>query len=164
MITVKQRNVLEKYLNEDRIKKLENLGFKHVSAFISLILNTSYSDSKECSINILSERITTKSEITDIEKIVNDNRKYYHAVTDEYCSVESAYSIPNYSKNIYRLKQSWFKGMSNIPTSRYITVLEDGSIYPGDYNILMDLGIYSIPGFMNYLRNNSFQSENNAAR
>ncbi len=156
MMTLKQRKVLERYISEDNIKKLDNLGFNYASSFINLIFNTTYKDFNSCSINILSETDYIKEEKIDVETLVNNNKDKYRAIKDEYCSLEKAYIIPEYDKKIYRLKQTWFKGMSNSPTHKYITITEDGKRHEGEYNVLIDLKIYSISSFMDYLKRNTF--------
>ncbi|EKS4345021.1 hypothetical protein QB607_003024 [Clostridium botulinum] len=153
-MTDKQRNLLEKYITEDNINKLNNLGFQYVSNFIKLILNTcSYSI---CSIDICNKIECESTEIEFIEKIINSDRKRYTKIHDEYISLYGAYTIPEYDKKIYKLRQTWYKGMSNSPTHNYITITEDCELYKGIYNTLIELKIYSIYAFMNYLKRNKF--------
>lgn len=156
-MTEKQKEFLKRYITEDRIAKLNNMNFNLATGFINLIMNTANSYHNFCLVDIKKEIKCTELESNAIEKIINDNRKYYTKTTDEYCSVIKAYVIPKYDKTIYEIYQYWHKGSFDERMENSFLVFEDGEKYRGIYNILFDMGIYFLSDFMKYLRDNSFE-------
>lgn len=146
-MTDKQRNVLADRLTEDRITKLEMMGFKRVSSFIELVLHFN-----KTSVPVLKRNPTTE-ESKVIEEIVDANREGLGLVKDEYASVKEVRYFIGGTK-WFVLDQYWFKGESNTPTHRYTLVNSNGTEkFEGIYNALFDTGIYSLTDFIEYLTN-----------
>jgi hypothetical protein len=146
-MTEKQRIILEKYLTKDRIDKLNQMSFKTSSSLIDMILHfKSYHTvcGEMCNIPFLI-RTPTEEEVFVIEEMVNKNRSLYGLATDEYASLFKVKYIPR-CKELFVVKQTWFKGMSNSPTCNYANLHKDGSKVEGIYNMLFDAEIYSIVG------------------
>lgn len=140
-ITDKQRKVLEEWLTEENIDKLDKLGFKTVSSFIDLIIKTTGFDWKfsyKYTIIPYKERKPTELERKNVETLINLDRSRYGFVCDEYVSVDKVIYFPG-GKDGFILEQTWFKGMSNSPSSHTELLYQNGERVSSVYNDLVDL-------------------------
>lgn len=156
-MTEKQKEFLKHYITKDRINKLADMHFNITIGFINLIMNTANTYHKFCLVDIKSKFKCTDLESFTVEKMINDNRKYYTKTTSEYCSVIRSYEIPGYQMKLYEMHQNWCKGSFDERISNEFLVFENGDKYRGTYNILFDMEIYFLSDFMKYLRDNSFK-------
>lgn len=138
--SVKQRQILEKYINENNINILENNN--NVSNFINLIINTNNKHflKKGCIQDSLDFKIKYNKNCT---KVIN-GYKYNHS-----------FKIPNYHKYDVFTEINYI-GHQNVPFYKNIAIDEYGKEYEGDYNILVSMKIFSLNTFMEYLKNNNF--------
>lgn len=150
-LTDKQKRVLSKYIDENRIQKLKSAGFDATSSFINMVI---------CLGNIVSiiHRKPTKEEKEQIEKYANNDTKRYKLLSDEYASLKSVCFIPT-CEPWYHVQQEWFKGMSNSPSYKTANLRINGDNFEGVYNMLVDNKIYSINKLL-YLYAEELQKEN----
>ena len=155
-MTEKQKNILEKYLNEKNLKKLEDMNFDITSSFIDMIIqNRRFHPYGEiCLIPKFEIKPSEENQeyIKEIEQIVNKNRKEFGLLEDEYARVDKVFYL-NEEHKWYSLKQTWYKGMSESQSTRtvwikyYHSPVESCSTclkFDGIYNELFDMGIYSM--------------------
>ena len=152
-MTEKQRKILEDWLTEENIDKLNELGYKAVSSFIDLIIKTTGYDRflryKYTAVPY-KERKPTELEKKEIEKLVNLDREKYGLISDEYASLYNVTYFPK-GKEIFHLEQTWSKGMSNSNSSKSACIYRDGTKVVSVYNDLIDLGILTHHHLLQYL-------------
>lgn len=161
-MTDKQKTFLLKYISKESIEKLDNSGFKNISSFIKLILETKSNDflcSTSLGIDIKYKCKYKSLDVKTLEKYINQNKEKYSDILDESFKYECSYKVPQYNKIFHSFKQTWFKGMSDSSTNNYILINDDRKFYESSYDMLIKLKIYSLQSFMNYLRNNNFVDE-----
>lgn len=170
-MTEKQKKILEKYLNEKNLKKLEDMKFERTSSFIDMIIRNRRFHPVAGEMCIIPRfemkpRMEKQEYIEEIEEIVNKKRKEFGLLEDEYASVDTVFYLDNEHK-WYSLKQTWFKGMSESQSTRTVWIKYipnphnskyqhfDGQcfIFEGIYNELFDMGIYSMNGLINFFFN-----------
>ncbi|MBN1074728.1 hypothetical protein DVV91_10275 [Clostridium botulinum] len=156
----KQRNLLKKYISDENIKLLEYK--KSVSSFIELILKTEnrhFLNRKRLCINIESKcniYEIDNEKIIALNKYINDNKEKYSNRIKYRFNYEYSFEIPKY-KQYHVFSQTSFVGHSNISSEYNIAIDDDCNMYIGDYNILVELGVYNLQNFMLYLKNNIFK-------
>lgn len=154
-MTEKQRNLLLKYLTEDRVKKMEKMDFKVASKFIEMILSFRWYHpvaGEMCNIPYL-KRKPTKTEVDKVHATIMENRSRLGLLTDEDVWVKEVRFLPN-GKKWFWVEQTWFKGMANSPSHRSGCVSDNGyEKFDGMYNLLFDSGIYSIDGIVQLYAN-----------
>lgn len=162
-MTDKQKDFLKKYLNDNNLKKLEKMNFKCVSSFIDMIIQNRWFHpvyGEMCSVPKFEMKPSKQEQeyIKNIEQIVNANKKEFGLLTDEYAYVDNILYFDDEHK-WYQLKQEWFKGMSNSPTTRTALVkyyhssikhCSTCSEFDGIYNELFDMGVYSMSDLIKF--------------
>lgn len=162
-MTDKQRDVLKKYLNKNNLNKLEEMDFKCISSFIDMIIQNRWFHpgyGEMCSVPKFEMKPSKENQeyIKNIEQIVNENRKEFGLLEDEYAYVDRVFYF-NDKHKWYLLKQEWFKGMSESPSTRSVTIkyyhspveyCSTCTRFEGIYNELFDMGIYSMTGLVKF--------------
>lgn len=126
-MTDKQKAILTKYLNDSNMKKLQKMDqqtqYMVCKDFIDLILHMRWYHrvcGEMCLVPYFMDRPEAKCK-EEIERIINQNRKNFGLAEDEYATVvERRYLDDDHAW--YVAKQTWFKGMSETPTSHAIMV------------------------------------------
>ena len=139
-MTDKQLNVLKNNLSDESINKLIVKGNTYISKFIELIIRT---NGVVLKVDRDVKDVLTPIEIKAMEEKVNKNIHLYSKITDEYATIDSAYDILGYT--YFRMEQHWFKGESRSRSHNHFFVDRNGDkIKIGQYDVLIDLDIYSI--------------------
>lgn len=169
-MTDKQRDILKKYLNENNLKKLEKMDFKFTSSFIDMIIQNRWLHpvcGEMCSVPKFEMKPSKENQeyIKNIEQIVNENRKDFGLLEDEYAYVDKVFYFDDEHK-WYSLRQEWFKGMSESPSTRTVLIkyhhspvkyCSTCSKFEGIYNELFDIDIYSMNNLVRFF----FEKANN---
>lgn len=162
-MTDKQKDILKKYLNKNNLKKLEEKSFDCASSFINMIIQNRWFHpvcGEMCSVPKfeMNPKKENQKYIKDIEHIVNENRKEFGLLEDEYAYVDKVFYLDEKHK-WYLIKQEWFKGMSESPSTKTILVkyypspveyCSTCSKFEGIYNELFDMGICSMTGLVKF--------------
>lgn len=156
----KQRNLLKQYISNKNIDLLE--GNNSISSFIELILKTEnkhFLNRKRLFIDIKSKCNVYEIDIEklkSLDKYINENKEKYSNRIKYRFNYEYSFEIPKY-KQYHVFSQTSFVGHSNISSEYNIAIDDDCNMYIGDYNILVELGVYNLQKFMLYLKNNIFK-------
>lgn len=160
-MTDKQKKILEKYLDESRIEKLNNLDFSYTTNFINLIFTFKGYHPLLGEVNSIpifktKEKPDAKF-LKSLTEKVNENRKELGLITDEYASFDHIIFISP-ERKYYSFSQTWYKGESNSPSHYWVCVNSDGERFHGVFNELIDLNIYSVQQLLSYI-SNLYQNE-----
>ena len=140
----KQYNLLRNFISEDNITKLKNNN--KISSFIELILKTKHNHflKKGCIWDELDFKIKYKDKT--IEEGIIPKFKYSYG-----------FKIPNYK--VYDVfVRTYHVGHNNTEFKEYRAFERENynKEYEGDYNILINMNIFTLIDFMIYLKNNKF--------
>ena len=163
-MTDRQKELLSKYLDDRNMQKLLNMDkqseYNVSKNFIDLILHMRWYHQicgEMCHVPYFTET-PNKEEKEKIESIINQNKKQFGLLADEYASVEEKDFLDD-AHVWYVVKQQWYKGMSETPTTRKIRVkfIPSSTDYCSKcipfeniYNELFDMGIFSLVDLMDF--------------
>lgn len=135
-------------MTDDRIDVLSRRGADTVSSFINLIIQTTNKAGVHFPIPTL-ERSCTAEELTRMNEMIRNNRERLGALEGEYMGTTKVRYIYN-GPEWFMVDMTWSRGMSNSVNRISWGVTEDLEPRPGIYNILVDMGIFSIHSVLKY--------------
>ncbi|RZT02919.1 hypothetical protein [Cuneatibacter caecimuris] len=151
-MTDKQRKLLQRYLDDGHIKVLSSRGPYTVSDFINLIIQTTDKSSRYLNHIPVLERQYTAEEYKRISDMLHRNREKFGALEGEYLGTTNEVSYIYNGPTWYTACMTWSKGSGNTVSRIPFRVTEEGKCPLGVYDILVDMGIFSIGSLLDYCR------------
>jgi hypothetical protein len=157
MATEKMKSFLRKFITEETMNSITT--YEGTSNLIGFIVTTNKDFRPIFDIRQNLHYVRSTDIVCHVRDYINEHTEEYPGPNDEHYSFEEAFMIPESNNIYYRFKQSWYKGMSNSATIKYLTVDSNYKVvdYVIEYEELARLGIYTLGEFFRYLQRNKFQ-------